>query len=46
MDKSILKSIADTFNDSVYVYDGDQIQRQYSRLKNAFSGIDKLQINY
>ena len=46
MDKSILKSIADTFNDSVYVYNGDQIQSQYSRLKNAFSGIDKLQINY
>ena len=46
MDKSILKSIADTFNDSVYVDDGDQIQSQYNRLKNAFSGIDKLQINY
>ena len=46
MDKSILKSIADTFNDSVYVYNGDQIQSQYNRLKNAFSGIDKLQINY
>ena len=46
MDKSILKSIADTFNDSVYVYNGDQIQSQYSRLKNAFSGIEKLQINY
>ena len=46
MDKSILKSIADTFNDSVYVYNGDQIQSQFSRLKNAFSGIDKLQINY
>ena len=30
MDKSILKSIADTFNGSVYVYNGDQIQSQYN----------------
>ena len=46
MDKSILKSIADTFNDSVYVYNGDQIQSQYNRLKNAFSGVENLQIKY
>ena len=46
MDESILKSIADTFEGPVYVYNGDQIQKQYNRLKNAFSGVENLQIKY
>ena len=46
MDKTILKSIADTFQGPVYVYNGDEIQRQYNRLKNAFSGVENLQIKY
>ena len=46
MDETILKSIADTFQGPVYVYNGDEIQRQYNRLKNAFSGVENLQIKY
>ena len=46
MKDSILKSIAAQHQGSVYVYEGAKIQQQYKRLKNAFSGVEKLRINY
>ena len=46
MKDSILKSIAAQHQGSVYVYEGAKIQQQYTRLKNAFSGVEKLRINY
>ena len=46
MKESILKSIAAQHQGSVYVYEGAKIQQQYTRLKNAFSGVEKLRINY
>src|SRR5210317_436325 len=46
MKDSILKSIAAQHQGSVYVYEGAKIQQQYTRLKNAFSGVENLRINY
>jgi diaminopimelate decarboxylase len=41
-----LKTIAKRANGPVYVYDASKIQSQYQRLKNAFSGVAQLKINY
>ena len=41
-----LLDIVDQFGSPVYVYDAEKIIYQYNRLRNAFSGIDKLEINY
>ncbi|SDS83756.1 diaminopimelate decarboxylase [Gillisia sp. Hel1_33_143] len=41
-----LLAIADEFGTPVYVYDAEKIRFQYNRLKNAFSNVDDLQINY
>lgn len=38
-------SIADKYDCPLYVYDFDIVERQYNRLKNAFSGLS-LKINY
>ena len=46
MKDSVLKSIAAQHNGPVYVYEGAKIQQQYTRLKNAFSGVENLRINY
>jgi diaminopimelate decarboxylase len=46
MTHSELESIAQEVQGSVYVYDAATIQAQYQRLLNAFSGIEKLKINY
>ena len=46
MKDSVLKSIAAQHNGPVYVYEGAKIQQQYTRLKNAFSGVESLRINY
>jgi len=46
MTHSDLVSIAKQAEGPVYVYDAATIQAQYLRLKNAFSGIEKLKINY
>jgi diaminopimelate decarboxylase len=46
MKDSVLKSITAQHNGPVYVYEGAKIQQQYTRLKNAFSGIESLRINY
>jgi len=41
-----LLAIADEFGTPVYVYDAEKIKFQYNRLRNAFSKIEDLQINY
>lgn len=46
MKDSVLKSIAAQHNGPIYVYEGAKIQQQYTRLKNAFSGVENLRINY
>jgi diaminopimelate decarboxylase len=46
VDESILLKISKKYNSPIYVYDGEKIKNQYNRLKNAFSGIKKLKINY
>lgn len=46
MKDAILKSIAEQHKGPVYVYDSEKIQKQYRRLENAFSGVEKLRINY
>ena len=46
MKDSVLKTIAAQHNGPVYVYEGAKIQQQYTRLKNAFSGVENLRINY
>ena len=46
MTNSDLVSIAQQAEGPIYVYDSSKIQSQYHRLKNAFSGVTKLKINY
>ncbi|MGB0601448.1 MAG: diaminopimelate decarboxylase [Flavobacteriaceae bacterium] len=46
MTHSDLISIAEQAEGPVYVYDVAKIQSQYQRLANAFSGVEKLKINY
>ena len=46
MKDAILKSIAEQHQGPVYVYYSEKIQKQYRRLENAFSGVEKLRINY
>ena len=46
MTDSDLLSIAKQAEGPVYVYDSSKIQSQYLRLKNAFSAVVKLKINY
>ncbi len=46
MNYSNLESIAKQAEGPVYVYDASNIEGQYRRLKKAFSGIEKLKINY
>ena len=46
MTHSDLISIAVQAKGPVYVYDAAKIQSQYQRLANAFSGVEKLKINY
>lgn len=46
MKDSVLKTIAAQHNGPIYVYEGAKIQQQYTRLKNAFSGVENLRINY
>lgn len=46
MNYSDLESIAKQAEGPVYVYDAAKIEFQYQRLQNAFSGIEKLKINY
>jgi len=46
MTDSDLLSIAKQAEGPIYVYDSSKIQSQYLRLKNAFSAVAKLKINY
>lgn len=46
MNEATLLSIAQQEGHPVYVYDANKIEQQFSRLQNAFSGIEKLRINY
>ncbi|MDG1711032.1 MAG: diaminopimelate decarboxylase [Flavobacteriaceae bacterium] len=46
MNEATLLSIAKQEGHPVYVYDANQIEQQFSRLQKAFSGIEKLRINY
>ena len=46
MNQATLLSIAQQEGHPVYVYDANKIEQQFSRLQNAFSGIEKLRINY
>ena len=46
MNEATLLSIAQQEGHPVYIYDANKIEQQFSRLQNAFSGIEKLRINY
>ena len=41
-----LLNIAEKFGSPLYVYDSEKIGSQYNRLKNAFSGVKSLKLNY
>ena len=46
MNNKILLEAADKFGTPLYIYDSNMIKSQYKRLKQAFSDIKNLQINY
>ena len=46
MKESTLLSIAKQEGHPVYVYDANKIEEQFTRLQNAFKGVEKLRINY
>ncbi|MES2811289.1 MAG: diaminopimelate decarboxylase [Bacteroidota bacterium] len=46
MDSQQLLKIANEFGSPIYVYDAAKIESQYHRLTQAFSKVEKLQINY
>ncbi|RXR19406.1 diaminopimelate decarboxylase [Flavobacterium amnicola] len=46
MEAPQLLKIANEFGSPVYVYDAAKIESQYQRLTQAFSKVEKLQINY
>ncbi len=41
-----LLQIAEKFGSPIYVYDSNKIISQYNRLKNAFSSVSSLKLNY
>lgn len=46
MNSSDLLQLADQFGGPLYVYNAEKIESQYNRLVNAFSKVERLQINY
>ena len=46
MNASDLLQLADQFGGPLYVYNAEKIESQYNRLVNAFSKVERLQINY
>lgn len=46
MNASDLLHLADQFGSPIYVYNAEKIESQYNRLVNAFSKVERLQINY
>ena len=41
-----LLDATEKFGSPLYVYDSDKIKRQYDKLKDSFSSVKSLQINY
>ncbi|MGV4380203.1 diaminopimelate decarboxylase [Ornithobacterium rhinotracheale] len=41
-----LLQMAKEFGTPLYVYDAEKMKTQYERLKNSFSGVEKLKLNY
>ncbi|WP_116105756.1 diaminopimelate decarboxylase [Lewinella sp. IMCC34191] len=39
-------SLVEKYGAPVYVYDADRMKRQYDRINRAFSGVNRLRINY
>ncbi|MFT3794223.1 diaminopimelate decarboxylase [Flavobacterium sp.] len=46
MQPTPLAHLAEQFGSPLYVYDAEKIEFQYNRLRNAFSKVNKLRINY
>ncbi|WP_396149850.1 diaminopimelate decarboxylase [Flavobacterium sp.] len=46
MNATDLLYLADQFGSPLYVYNAEKIESQYNRLVNAFSKVERLQINY
>ena len=46
MNSQDLVKLAEEFGSPLYVYDADKIKSQYDRLRNAFSKVPRLRINY
>ncbi len=46
MENTTLISLAEKYGCPLYVYDAEKIISQYERLKNAFSGVKSLKINF
>jgi diaminopimelate decarboxylase len=46
MQSQDLVKLAEEFGSPLYVYDGEKIKTQFNRLKNAFSKVPRLRINY
>ena len=46
IEKNILFDVSKKYGLPVYVYDKNKIISQYSKLRNAFTNIDNLHINY
>lgn len=46
MNSNDLLQLASTFDSPLYIYDAEKIKFQYNRLKNAFTKIKNLRINY
>ena len=46
MNATDLLHLADQFGSPLYVYNAEKIESQYNRLVNAFSKVERLQINY
>ena len=46
MNREVLLELAEKYDSPLYVYDVEKIESQYSRLKNAFSSVSQLRINY
>jgi diaminopimelate decarboxylase len=46
MNASDLLHLSDQFGGPLYVYNAEKIESQYNRLVNAFSKVERLQINY
>jgi diaminopimelate decarboxylase len=46
MNSQILLKLAEEFGNPLYVYDAEKIEFQFNRLKNAFSKVESLRVNY